>query len=113
MGALLGGTRIVATLDEALRDGEQRRRVVVLTGEELEPAGTIVGGTGDAGAGLVVAVASASAGLLRDRPFLTGLWLSHPLPAIGKVGTVLLFDVGVFLVVFGTTLVILLTLAEE
>ncbi|MHC4491956.1 MAG: chromosome segregation SMC family protein, partial [Planctomycetota bacterium] len=55
VGALLGGTRIVATLNEALRDGgEDGQRVVVLTGEELEPAGTIVGGTGDAGAGLVV-----------------------------------------------------------
>jgi chromosome segregation protein len=54
VGALLGGTRIVATLDEALGDREEGRRVVVLTGEELEPAGTIVGGTGDAGAGLVV-----------------------------------------------------------
>jgi len=55
VGALLGGTRIVATLDEALRDGrEDGQRVVVLTGEELEPAGTIVGGTGDAGAGLVL-----------------------------------------------------------
>jgi len=54
VGALLGGTRIVATLDEALQDGADGQRVVVLTGEELEPLGTIVGGTGDAGAGLVV-----------------------------------------------------------
>ena len=65
------------------------------------------------GAGLVVAVASGCVALSQRLPFMTGLWLSKPVPAVGKVGTVLLFDVGVYLVVMGTGLVILLTLAEE
>ncbi|MHC4549143.1 MAG: chromosome segregation protein SMC [Planctomycetota bacterium] len=53
LGALLRGTRVVATIDEALAQEKDGQRVVVLGGEELESSGAIVGGTGDAGAGLV------------------------------------------------------------
>jgi len=50
-GALLAGTRLVATREEAL--AAPGGRIIVLCGEEYEAAGAIVGGTGDAGAGLV------------------------------------------------------------
>ena len=48
--------------------------------------------------GLVVLTA-ASAPLLMGRPILTGLWSSKKVMLVGKLSTVLLFDLGVFLVV--------------
>jgi multicomponent Na+:H+ antiporter subunit B len=63
--------------------------------------------------GLGVALASGSIGLLAGRPFLTGLWYERAFPVIGKLGTPLLFDVGVYMVVLGITLVILFSLIEE
>jgi multicomponent Na+:H+ antiporter subunit B len=67
------------------------------------------------GAGLLVAVASGSLALLAGQPLMTGLWGRVILPAFGTldVGTPLLFDVGVYLVVVGVTLSIILPLAEE
>jgi multicomponent Na+:H+ antiporter subunit B len=64
-------------------------------------------------AGLVTAVSSALAGLAVGRSLLTGLWWARPIPGIGKVSTVLLFDVGVYLVVVGAVLLIVLELAAE
>lgn len=66
-----------------------------------------------AGLGLLIAVGSGLVGLLAGDPFLTGHWLAWPIPGVGKVGTVILFDLGVYLVVVGTTLGILFDLAEE
>ncbi len=55
LGGLLAGTRVVATLEEALAQPENgTARCIALTGEEVEASGAIVGGTGDAGRGLVV-----------------------------------------------------------
>jgi multicomponent Na+:H+ antiporter subunit B len=67
------------------------------------------------GAGLLVARGSGLLPVLGGRPFLTGLWGYLPLPGGGRVdvGTPLLFDVGVYLVVIGMTLTIVLSLAEE
>lgn len=62
------------------------------------------------GIGLLTALFAGLIGLMRGMPLLTGLWSSQPVPAIGKVGTPLLFDVGVYLVVIGVTLKILFTL---
>jgi multicomponent Na+:H+ antiporter subunit B len=66
-------------------------------------------------AGLLTATASGALGLLGDAPFLTGKWLELGLAGLGQVhvGTPLLFDLGVYLVVVGATLTILLALAEE
>lgn len=68
-----------------------------------------------AGIGLAAIGASALAGPLRGQPLLTGRWWTVALPGPGTLdlGTPLLFDVGVYLVVVGTVLTILLTLAEE
>ncbi|MCL6554186.1 MAG: hypothetical protein K6W08_13870, partial [Firmicutes bacterium] len=67
------------------------------------------------GAGLLVAAASALAGLAAGRGLLAGLWAAVPLGGgrALEVGTPLLFDVGVFLVVVGATLAVVLSLAEE
>lgn len=64
-------------------------------------------------AGLLVSLSSGLVGWLSGKPFMTGLWLKDPLPVIGKIGTPLMFDVGVYLVVIGITLLIIFTLAEE
>lgn len=63
--------------------------------------------------GLLVALLSGLFGWLTRQPFMTGLWLQQPVAVIGKVGTPLLFDLGVYLVVIGVVLMILFTLAEE
>ncbi len=64
-------------------------------------------------AGLLVALASGVPPLLRGWPYMTGVWLKVPLPVVGKVGSPVIFDVGVYLVVLGIVLAILFALAEE
>jgi multicomponent Na+:H+ antiporter subunit B len=64
-------------------------------------------------AGLLVALASGVPPLLRGGPYMTGLWLKVPLPVVGKVGSPVIFDVGVYLVVLGIVLAILFALAED
>lgn len=65
------------------------------------------------GLGLLVALASGVPPLLRGEPFMTGLWLKVPLPALGKVGGPVVFDGGVYLVVLGIVLILFLALADE
>lgn len=65
------------------------------------------------GVGLLVALCSGLLGPMRGLPFMTGLWREREVAALGKVGTPLLFDTGVYLVVFGAALLIVFTLAEE
>lgn len=67
------------------------------------------------GIGLLLAAGSGIIGLVSAEPFLTGIWWEPTLPAIGTLhlSTVLLFDIGVFLVVVGITMLIVLTLMEE
>jgi multicomponent Na+:H+ antiporter subunit B len=62
------------------------------------------------GAGLLVALAAGTAGVVAGRGWFTGLW-AH----VGEVhlGTPAVFDVGVYLAVAGVALTIILTLAEE
>jgi multicomponent Na+:H+ antiporter subunit B len=68
-----------------------------------------------AAAGLLVAASTAVAPLLWGRPLLTAAWTKLDLGDFGalSLGTPLLFDVGVYLVVLGGTLMIVLTLGEE
>ncbi|MHB8798652.1 MAG: Na+/H+ antiporter subunit B [Thermoanaerobaculia bacterium] len=65
------------------------------------------------GTGLLAALASGLVGLAAGRPFMTGLWGDASLPVVGKPGTPVLFDAGVYLTVLGVVLLILLTLQEE
>ena len=46
-------------------------------------------------------------------PFLTAIWLDVPIPVVGKLGTPLLFDVGVYLIVTGIVLSIIFALMED
>lgn len=64
------------------------------------------------GVGLLVALGSGALGLVLGMPFMTGLWSEYTVPMLGKVGTPLLFDIGVYLVVIGVTLTIIFALAE-
>jgi multicomponent Na+:H+ antiporter subunit B len=63
-------------------------------------------------AGLLAALTSGLLPFVFRKPFLTGLWAWRELPALGKVGTPLLFDAGVYLVVIGIVLMIIFELAE-
>jgi multicomponent Na+:H+ antiporter subunit B len=65
------------------------------------------------GAGLVVALVAGLAGLAARGTLLAGVWSDRSVPGVGKLGTPLLFDLGVFLVVVGAVLTILFTLDEE
>ena len=65
------------------------------------------------GFGLVVAIVAGLAGNVAGLPFLTGLWDKTPLPVIGKLGTPLLFDVGVYFAVLGVTTLIVFSLGED
>jgi multicomponent Na+:H+ antiporter subunit B len=67
------------------------------------------------GAGLLVAIGAGLVGLLMGEPLLSGQWFDIVLPdgETLKLGTPLFFDVGVYLVVMGATLTMVLTLAEE
>lgn len=66
------------------------------------------------GIGVLIALGSGVPGLVLDNAFLTGIWYSVPMPVVGtvKVGTPLVFDVGVYLAVIGITLTIVMTLME-
>jgi multicomponent Na+:H+ antiporter subunit B len=67
------------------------------------------------GAGLLLACGSGLIALTAGEPFLTGKWVS--LDWLGdepiKIGTPIIFDIGVYLVVIGVTVTIILSLAEE
>jgi multicomponent Na+:H+ antiporter subunit A len=59
---------------------------------------------------------TASSGLLASasgKPFLTGRWTPLPVPIAGKLGTPLLFDIGVYLVVIGAALHLFFHFAAE
>jgi multicomponent Na+:H+ antiporter subunit B len=66
-------------------------------------------------AGLLLAVLSGLIALFTGEPFLTGQWVSSKIGDSDTIdlGTPLFFDIGVYLVVIGATLTIILTLAEE
>ena len=67
------------------------------------------------GIGLLLALGSGLGGMADGKPFLTSIWGTIALPALGKIelGTPLLFDAGVYLVVVGVAVTILLTFADE
>lgn len=62
--------------------------------------------------GLLVAAASGLSAWLAGRTFLSGIWLQAGRGGFA-VGTPLVFDTGVYLVVLGATMTILFSLAEE
>jgi len=63
--------------------------------------------------GLTLAILSAVAPMIfADLPLLTGLWYPDEIPVIGKIGSALFFDTGVYLVVVGVSLTIIFTISE-
>ena len=99
VGGLVAATALaLVLLSEGL--GEARRLL------RVDPLALVA-------AGLLVALASGVPPLLRGWPYMTGLWLKVPLPVVGKVGSPVSFDVGVYLVVLGIVLAILFAIAEE
>ncbi|MGF1449357.1 MAG: MnhB domain-containing protein [Opitutales bacterium] len=65
--------------------------------------------------GLLVALASGALALVAGQPFFEGLWLpTFSLPLLGTVhlGTPLIFDIGVYLVVVGFTAQAIVELSE-
>lgn len=66
------------------------------------------------GAGLTLAVLSGIPAVLSGQAFFTSLWWPLSVPLLGevKLSTPLLFDIGVYLVVIGSVLTIVLNLAE-
>jgi multicomponent Na+:H+ antiporter subunit B len=67
------------------------------------------------GAGLSAAALSGVLAMFTGAPFLTGRWFRFTTPAgtEWKLGTVMMFDAGVYLVVLGAVLLIVFSLAEE
>ncbi len=63
--------------------------------------------------GLLLAAASALPSLLLGNPFMTAVWIDTGIAPLGKVGTPLLFDLGVYFLVLGVTLTIIFSLAAE
>ncbi len=66
------------------------------------------------GLGLLLAAVSGIPALFLGKPYLTALWWELEFPFFGeiKLSTPLLFDIGVYLVVIGSVLSIVMTLAE-
>jgi multicomponent Na+:H+ antiporter subunit B len=65
------------------------------------------------GAGLLVAATSGSVPLLLGKPFMTAFWSKQVVPVLGKLGTPLAFEIGLYLTVLGVMLLIIFSLAEE
>jgi multicomponent Na+:H+ antiporter subunit B len=65
------------------------------------------------GLGLLIALSSGMVSMFFDLPFLTGLWSETTFPIIGKLGTPLIFDIGVYLVVLGIVTKVMFVLSEE
>lgn len=67
------------------------------------------------GWGLLIALGSGIYSIVQGKPFLTGTWGTIDLGLAGsiKLGTPLIFDIGVYLVVLGVTLTIILALSSE
>lgn len=67
------------------------------------------------GIGLLTAFISALPGVIYGKPFLTGTWVKIPLITDYslKLGTPLLFDIGVYFTVSGVVLLFIYTLMEE
>jgi multicomponent Na+:H+ antiporter subunit B len=67
------------------------------------------------GFGMLLALGSGAIPLALGEPFLTGQWGTFTLPQWGsvKLGTPMLFDTGIYLLVTGATLAMVLTMAER
>ncbi len=65
------------------------------------------------GVGLGLAMISGCFAFFYDLPYLTGLWGQNYWPIIGRPSTPLIFDIGVYLLVMGFTLLIIFSLSDQ
>src|SRR5690554_5739206 len=64
--------------------------------------------------GLLLAVLSALAPIfITGEPLMTGVWYEKEIAILGKIGSALFFDTGVYLVVIGVCLTIIFTISES
>lgn len=63
--------------------------------------------------GLFIAATSGVAGLLAGKPYMAAWWMKGELPIIGAIGTPILFDSGVYLLVLGMVLKMVFTMSKE
>ncbi|WP_299757243.1 MnhB domain-containing protein [uncultured Pontibacter sp.] len=63
--------------------------------------------------GLFIAVTSGVVGLLRGQSFMAAWWMEGEIPIIGAIGTPILFDTGVYLLVLGMVLKLVFTMSKE
>ncbi len=61
--------------------------------------------------GLAISLFSAFIAVFLGEPFMTAVWADFYLPIIGKPGTPVLFDIGVFILVIGIVLKITFTMS--
>lgn len=66
-----------------------------------------------AAVGVLFAAVWGLIGLFAGQPYMLAYWIPDRIPGIGKVGTPVLFDIGVYLTVIGVTTQLALVLAEE
>ena len=104
-GGFIGGLVAAAAfaLNAVAFDARSTRRTLRVDPRMLMPTG------------LSIALVSGIIPLLSGEPFMTGKWFSVFIPGLDQVdlGTPLLFDCGVYLLVLGVALTMILTLAEE
>ncbi|MER2999466.1 MnhB domain-containing protein [Pontibacter populi] len=63
--------------------------------------------------GLLLAATSGFLGFFTQGPYMSSLWADFVIPVIGKPGTPILFDIGVYLLVLGIVLKITFVMSEE
>lgn len=63
--------------------------------------------------GLLLAATSGVAGLVFQLPYMTAFWADFYIPILGRPGTPILFDIGVYLLVIGIVLKITFVMSEE
>lgn len=102
-GGFIGGLMVSAALalDRLPHGPEVIRRMLRIDARTL------------IGIGLLLLIGAGAIGLLAGAPFLTGAWLPFSVSTLTKLGTPLLFDIGVYIVVVGAVQLILSTLSEE
>jgi multicomponent Na+:H+ antiporter subunit B len=64
-------------------------------------------------AGLLLAATSGILGFVIAEPYMSAVWADFYLPVIGRPGTPILFDLGVYLLVIGMVLKLTFVLSEE
>lgn len=99
VGGLVAATGFILYL--MAHDVERARRVL-----RLDPRLLIA-------VGLSISLGSGLFSLVAGESFLTGIWLTMQVPVIGHFGTPLIFDTGIYLLVIGVVMLIVLSLAEE